>query len=177
MEKIISIPDGVEARIEGFKIFVKGKNGNLEKDFSSPYFKDDVFIEKLNNSVKIHTKSEKRKIKSEIGTIASCFQNMIKGVTEGYTYRMKIIYMHFPFTVKITGKEILISNFLGEKQPRKAEVVGISKVEVNGDEITVTGISKEDVGQTSANIERATWVKARDRRVFSDGIFLTEKSD
>ena len=60
---------------------------------------------------------------------------------------------------------------------RKAEIIGNCKVDVQGDEIIITGISKEDVGQTAANIERATWVKARDRRVFSDGIFIIEKSD
>jgi large subunit ribosomal protein L6 len=177
MEKTVSIPEGVEAKVEGFKVFIKGKNGNLERDFSSPLFNKDIVTEKSGNTIKISTKSEKRKLKSEIGTIASHIQNMINGVTKGYIYKLKIIYMHFPMTVKISGKEISISNFLGEKQPRKANVVGDSKVEVNGDEVIVTGINKEEVGQTAANIEKSTWIKARDRRVFSDGIFITEKSD
>ncbi len=177
MEKTVLIPEGIEIKLENFRVFVKGKNGNLEKDFHSPIFREEVSIEKLENSIKIFTKSDKRKFKSEVGTIASIIQNMIKGVTEGFTYKLKMIYMHFPMTVKVSGKEVIVSNFLGEKQPRKSDIVGESKVEVNGDEIIVTGISKEDVGQTAANIERATWIKSRDRRVFSDGIFVTEKSD
>jgi large subunit ribosomal protein L6 len=42
-------------------------------------------------------------------------------------------------------------------------------------EVTVTGIDKESVGQTAANIERSTTVKNRDRRVFQDGIYLIHK--
>ena len=50
------------------------------------------------------------------------------------------------------------------------------KVEVkNKVEVVVSGIDKEKVGQTSANIERCTTVKNRDRRVFQDGIYLLEK--
>ncbi len=106
-----------------------------------------------------------------LGTIEAHVNNMIKGVTEGYTVKLKIVYMHFPFTLKTSGKEISINNFLGEKTPRKTKIVGDCKVEVKGDEITITGINKDDVGQTAANLERATWVRARDRRVFQDGIF------
>ena len=177
MEKLISIPEGIDAKVEGLEVFVIGKNGTLQRDFFSPIFNKHISIEKFDNKFKVFTKSDKRKLKSQIGTIVSHIQNMIKGVTEGYVYKLKIIYMHFPFTVKVSDKNILISNFLGEKQPRKAEVVGECKVEVQGDEIIVTGMDKENVGQTCANIERATWIKARDRRVFSDGIFVTEKSD
>ena len=177
MEKTVLIPEGIEAKLHEFKVFIKGKNGSLEKDFHNPIFRGDLFIEKLENSIKISAKSDKRKLKSEVGTIVSIIQNMIKGVTEGFVYKMKIVYMHFPMTVKVSGKEILISNFLGEKQSRKAKIVGESKVEVNGDEVIVTGINKENVGQTAANIEKSTWIKNRDRRVFSDGIYITEKSD
>ncbi|MGB1098957.1 MAG: 50S ribosomal protein L6, partial [Poseidonia sp.] len=42
-------------------------------------------------------------------------------------------------------------------------------------EVTVSGIDKEAVGQTAANIERCTTVKKRDRRVFQDGIYLLNK--
>ena len=99
---------------------------------------------------------------------------MFIGLTDGYIAKLKIVYMHFPFTIKINGNEVLINNFLGEKKPRKTTIVGDCKMEVKGDEITVTGINKDDVGQTTANLERATWIRARDRRVFQDGIFRTK---
>lgn len=69
----------------------------------------------------------------------------------------------------------MIQNFLGERYPRKAEILETVKVEVKGEIITVTGIDKEKVGQTAANIERATKVKNRDIRVFQDGIYIVKR--
>lgn len=171
MEKIIEIPNGVEIEINNFKVKVNGPKGSLEKDFFSPLFKDYILIKKENKKVFLSAESEKRKIKAMLGTIEAHINNMFKGVTEGYIIKLKIVYMHFPFTVKISDQEVLINNFLGEKTPRKTKIVGDCKVEVKGDEITVTGINKEDAGQTAANLEKATWIKSRDRRVFQDGIF------
>src|SRR5690606_1375479 len=98
-----------------------------------------------------------------------------KGVTEGFTYRMKIVYAHFPMSVKVAGDSVVIENFLGERHPRRARIVGDTKVQVKGDEVEVSGINKEDVGQTMANIEQATRIKGRDPRVFQDGIYLVSK--
>ena len=110
-----------------------------------------------------------------IGTIRSHITNMIHGVTDGFTYHMKIVYAHFPMTVKVTGNKVTIENFLGERYPRTAKIVGSAKVQVKGEEVTITGINKEDVGQTMANLEQATKIKGRDPRVFQDGIYLISK--
>jgi len=173
MEKTIQIPDKVEVDVERLKIRIKGEKGELEKDFTSPLFKEIHIIK--DDKIIIKTKSNKRKIKSMVGTITSHINNMIKGVTEGYTCELKIVYVHFPFTVKVSENKILIDNFLGEKAPRKSKIVGDSKVEVKGSDIIVSGINKEDVGQTSANMEIATKIKRRDRRVFQDCIVITKK--
>ena len=77
--------------------------------------------------------------------------------------------------MEVKGKEMLIKNFLGEKQPRKAKIPGQTKVEVKGQEVTVTGLSKEDVGQTIANIRSATRIRNRDSRVFQDGFYIVEQ--
>jgi large subunit ribosomal protein L6 len=175
MKKIIEIPNGIEAEVDGFKIKIKGSKGNLEKDFTSPLFKKDIVIKKEDNKIFLSTESKKRKIKAMIGTIESHIYNMLLGVQEGYLAKLKIVFMHFPFTVKVTGKEVLINNFLGEKTPRKAKIIGDCKIEIKDDEIVVTGISKDDVGQTASQLERATWIKQRDRRVFQDGCFITKK--
>jgi len=175
MEKMIEIPNDVQVEVENFKVVVKGPKGNLEKDFYSPLFKKDILFQKNENKIMISTKSKKRKVKAMIGTMESVIKNMIAGVKEAYSAKLKIVYMHFPFTAKVSGKEVIISNFLGAKSPRKARIIGECKVEIQGDEVTVTGISKEDVGQTAAQLERATWIKKRDRRVFQDGLFVTKK--
>jgi large subunit ribosomal protein L6 len=107
-----------------------------------------------------------------MGAIRAHVLNMISGVREGFEIKLKIVYMHFPFTVKVTGNEISVSNFLGEKTPRKTRLIGNCKVEIKGDEIIVTGIDKENVGETASNLEKVTRIKSRDRRVFQDGIFM-----
>lgn len=170
----MDIPEGIVVQLAGFKVSVSGSNGSLEKDFFSSLFAKEIQMKKQDNKIIIFSESKKRKVKSMLGTIESHIKNMIKGVTERFTYKLKIVYMHFPITVKVSEREVLIQNFLGEKYPRKAEVVDDCNVEVSGDEITVSGINKESVGQTAANIEKATKISARDRRVFQDGIFLVE---
>jgi large subunit ribosomal protein L6 len=174
MEKIIEIPNNIEVEIDKFKATVKGPKGSLERDFYSPLFKKDITMKKEDNKIIISTESKRKKVKAMLGTIESHIKNMFAGLTEGYAAKLKIVYMHFPFTIKITGKEVSINNFLGEKLARKTKIVGDCKVDVKGDEITVTGINKEDVGQTAANLERVTWIRSRDRRVFQDGIFRTK---
>lgn len=171
MEKTVEIPEGINIELDKFKVKVAGPKGNLEMDFYNPIFAKDIVVKKEGNKIIVMSELKNKKIRAMIGTIAAHTRNMIKGVQEGYEVKMKIVYMHFPFTIKINGKEIAVNNFLGEKKPRKTVIVGDCKVDIKGEDVTVTGISKDDVGQTAANLERVTKVKARDRRVFQDGIF------
>jgi len=176
MEVSIKIPEKTEVRLDGRKVIVSGPKGKLEKDFSSPLFDKLVKIAKDGDLIKVSTCSTRRKVKSQTGCVSAHIRNMMKGVNKGYTAKLKVVFMHFPVTVKAAGKEITVANFLGEKSPRSAQIVGETKVEVKGEEITVTGLDRDAVGQTAANIERSTHVPARDRRVFQDGIFVTEKT-
>jgi large subunit ribosomal protein L6 len=88
---------------------------------------------------------------------------------------MKVVYAHFPITVKIEGKTIIIENFQGERAPRKANIVGNTKVVPKGDDVLLTGEVWTDITQTAANIELKTKVKNKDHRVFLDGIYGYEK--
>ena len=79
-------------------------------------------------------------------------------------------------TLEVKGTEFIVNNYFGEKVPRRADILSGVEVKVsNKVEVVVTGIDKENVGQTAANIERCTVVKNRDRRVFQDGIYLLGK--
>jgi large subunit ribosomal protein L6 len=101
---------------------------------------------------------------------------MANGVISGYSHKLKILFSHFPISVEVKGKEMLIKNFLGEKQPRKAKIIGAqTKVEAKGQEVSISGISKEEVGQTVANIKSATRIRNRDSRVFQDGFYLVDE--
>ena len=100
---------------------------------------------------------------------------MIRGVNEGFTYELKICSGHFPMTVKKEGEEVVISNFLGEKIPRKSKIIQGVDLEVKGDMIIVKSPDREKAGQTAANLEKATFIKKRDRRIFQDGCYIVSK--
>ena len=163
----ITIPDNVEITLEHNNLTVKGENGSLSRVFS--HIKINL---KLNgNIIEVKCKSPKRKEKALIGTFVAHINNMIKGVTEEFEYKMKTVFSHFPIKTSVEGNEFVIQNFLGERSPRKAKILEGVTVETKGDDTTVKGIDKEKVGQTAANIERATKVKKRDIRVFQDGVY------
>jgi large subunit ribosomal protein L6 len=167
----IPVPDDVEIILND-TVQVKGPKGELSRKFSSK----NIFIKTEDNNVIVEAHFPKKKDKAMLGTTKSHITNMIHGVKEGFTYKMKIVYAHFPMTVKAAGNKVTIDNFLGERYPRTAKIVGDAKVQIKGDEVLVTGINKEDVGQTMANLEQATKIKGRDPRVFQDGIYLVDRA-
>lgn len=167
----IKLPEGVTAKIENNVLKIKGEKGELSREFSHP--KIEITIS--DNNVVIHGKNIRRKEKARIGTSAAHIRNMIKGVTKGFEYKMKTVFSHFPIKTSVEGKEFIIQNFLGERSARKAKILEGVTVDAKGENITVTGVSKENVGQTVANIERATKVKNRDIRVFQDGVYKLGK--
>ena len=167
----IAVPDGVTATLENGVLTIKGEKGELSRVFSHP--KIDVKID--NNVIEIRSKNVKRKEKALMGTFVAHIKNMVKGVTEGFEYKMKTVFSHFPIKTSVEGNEFVVQNFLGERSARRAKILEGVTVETKGEDVTVTGFDKEKVGQTVANIERATLVKKRDVRVFQDGVYRTSK--
>ena len=172
VKEVVEVPSGVDVVIDGRKVVVKGPKGEVSRDFS---FARNVRILKNGALVVVETYFARRKGKALVRTIAAHIKNMIIGVTKGFRYKLKIIYSHFPISVKVVNDKVLIENFLGEKAPRIANIVGNAKVKVGRQDIVVEGLDIEEVGQTAANIERATRIKGLDRRIFVDGIYLYEK--
>jgi len=170
-ETEIDIPEGVQVEVDGPVVRVSGDKGSLERTFDHPAVKIAADDDVINVSAEFPRSREK----ALVGTYASHIKNMIKGVTEGFTYRMKVVYSHFPVKVSVKDDHVLIDNFLGEQYPRSADILGDVTVTVKGDDVTLEGPNKENVGQTAANIERAVRVRRRDIRVFQDGIYITEK--
>jgi len=168
----VEIPEGVEVTIEGNTVKVKGPKGELERELKYPGVK--IFTE--DGKVVIYKEFPRKKDIAITRTFKAHIANMIKGVTEGFTYRLKVVYSHFPISVKVQGDEVIIENFLGEKAPRRAKILPGVTVKVRGQEITVESIDKEKAGQTAANIEQATRITKWDRRVFQDGIYIVDKA-
>lgn len=169
----VEIPEGVEVSVDGRIVTVKGEKGTLMQDFSHA----PISIQSNGDKVEIQTNWPRKREAALVGTVKSHIQNMITGVTKGFTYKLKIVFSHFPISVKIGEKTVAIENFTGERSPRIARIKGNTKVTVNGEDVIVQGLDIEDVSQTAANIERATKVKNKDPRVFLDGIYIYERRE
>jgi large subunit ribosomal protein L6 len=172
-ETAIAMPQGVSVSLTGRQLSVKGKLGEARKNFD----KINVNLSVDDNRVVFTPFSPKRKDNVIINTVSSIVNNMVTGVTKGFTYRVKVAYAHFPITVKTKGSQVLVENFMGERSPRVSDILGDCKVTVEGDDVIVKGVSLEDVGQTAANIEQATKVKRKDQRVFLDGLYIYHKEE
>ena len=172
IEEKISIPEDVNIEIIENTIKVKGHKGELKRILIHPKIK----FELKDNTLNLSTTKPSQREKTMINTFKAHIKNMIKGVKENYIYKMKICSGHFPMNVSIKENNIIINNFLGEKIPRKSKILPNVKIDIQGDIIILESNNKESVGQTAANIEQATRVTNRDRRIFQDGIFIIEKA-
>jgi large subunit ribosomal protein L6 len=173
ISKIIQVPDNVEVNIEGRKVTVKGTKGTLTRDFSHV----PISIEGNGKTVRVWAEWPRKKEASLVGTIYSHIQNMITGVEKGFSYKLKIVFSHFPISVKVKGKTVMIENFTGERRARRVKIIGDVQVKVQSEDVVVEGLNLEDVSQTAANIEQATKVKKKDPRVFLDGIYVYERNE
>lgn len=167
----IEIPGGVSVVVSGSEVVVKGGDKELRKDFNFGKIKIKIDGSKVVLSVKGATRGESKMI----GTIWAHLKNMIAGVGEEFVYELEICNVHFPMNVKVDGDKIIIKSFLGETTQRVARVMPNVVVDIKGNKITISSNDIEAAGQTAANLEKATRLTGRDRRIFQDGIFIISK--
>lgn len=172
--KETNVAEGVGVEISGNRVKASGPKGTIEKSF---IISKDMKIEMGDKKVKVSSESENRNTKALVGTIAAHIRNMIEGVAKGFTYRLRIIYSHFPVTVKVEKDKVLIQNFLGERSPRVAKIAGKTEVKIEGSDIVLTGIDVDEVSQTAGNIEQAARIVGYDKKVFQDGIYIVNKGE
>jgi len=168
----IQIPDDVKVNLKGSMLQVQGPLGNVYKNFK----KIPVIIEINDNKIFLNKTGERKKHLAILNTSKSLIQTLCAGVVDGFTIKMKIVYSHFPITVKAEGKNVLIENFQGERAPRISVIRGKTKVTVKGDDVIITGPVLTDVSQTAANIQLKSKVKNKDHRVFLDGVYKFSQS-
>ena len=116
IEHTIELPEGVSASLDGITLKVNGPNGNLEREYHSSTLKLMVESDKIVVQVDL----PRRKDKALAGTWNAHINNMVKGVTSGFTYNLKALYSHFPMTLKQEGNELVVNNYFGERVPRRA---------------------------------------------------------
>jgi large subunit ribosomal protein L6 len=167
----VVIPEGVTVTQKKHMLTFVGPLGKTHKSFR--LIPVDVKI--VENKLVLKAIGSKKKDYAILHTARSILRNICEGLIVGYTIKMKIVFAHFPVTVKVEGKNIIIENFQGERAPRRTVIVGNTKVVPGGEDIILTGEVWTDITQTAANIELKTKVKNKDHRVFLDGIYAFEK--
>ena len=140
----IAIPAGVTVTIaENNKVTVKGPKGTLERVLPA-----EMDIKQEGNEVIVTRPNDLKKMKSLHGLTRTLINNMVVGVTEGYTKTLEVNGVGY--RVQKQGKKITLH--LGFSHPVEMEDPEGIESTVDGNKITIKGIDKEKVGQYAANI-------------------------
>ncbi len=140
--RTINIPTGVTVSVDNNVVTVKGPKGELSTVINS-----NINVEILENEVKLTRKNDS--FKNFHGTANANINNMIIGVTEGYSKKLEAVGVGYRFQVK--GNELVVS--AGYSNPVVVPIIeGITLESPSNTELFVKGIDKQKVGQFAAEI-------------------------
>ena len=142
----IQIPSGVDVTVDGQNVKVKGPKGELALTVSEP-----ITVAKEDNSIVVTRPNDERRSRALHGLSRSLINNLVVGVTQGYTTKMEIFGVGY--RVQAKGRDLEFA--LGYSHPVPIEAPeGISFAVESPTKFSVSGIDKQQVGQISANIRR-----------------------
>jgi large subunit ribosomal protein L6 len=143
----VPVPTGVDVKIDGQNVSVKGPKGSLALDVAEP-----ITVERNDDgAIVIARPDDERRNRSLHGLSRTLVANLITGVTEGYTTKMEIFGVGYRVALK--GQTLEFA--LGYSHPVVIEAPeGITFAVETPTKFSVTGIDKQKVGQISANIRR-----------------------
>ncbi|WP_336789326.1 50S ribosomal protein L6 [Gordonia malaquae] len=142
----IAIPAGVDVTIDGQDVKVKGPKGELNLTVSEP-----ITVTKEENSIVVARPNDERRSRALHGLSRTLVNNLVIGVTQGYTTKMEIFGVGYRVAAK--GKDLEFA--LGYSHPVPIEAPeGITFAVESPTKFSVSGIDKQQVGQISANIRR-----------------------
>lgn len=171
----VHIPEGVKVTAAHRVVTVTGPRGTLTRHFR--HLNVDIQVE--GNTVKVDSWFAGRKLAAAVRTVCSHIANMMKGVTKGFEYHMRLVYAHFPINVNIPsgGRAIEIRNYLGEKFVRKITLLeGVTVSKTEKDELVLQGNDLEYVAESAALIQQSCAVTNKDIRKFLDGVYVSERT-
>jgi large subunit ribosomal protein L6 len=140
----IKLPTGVEAKLQGKKLSIKGKKGELTLTVSN-----DITAEVKDGAVVLSKANEDRHARAMWGTTASLVRGMIKGVTDGYSKRL--IIEGVGFRAALQGKDLVLQIGFSHEVRYKIPT-GIEVKVPKQTEIEISGIDKQKVGQVAAEL-------------------------
>ncbi len=170
---VVPLPEGAKVHLKGSQLTVEGPLGKVTRKFPASSIALETKGKQIHLTLNL---PERRESRSLIMTWERHVANLTAGVTRGVEAKAKVVAAHFPMKVYVKDNYVMIENFLGEKYPRRSPLMGATKAEVAGEELLFNGVDVEQVGQTVANLERATHIRNYDPRVFQDGIYVTIKA-
>jgi large subunit ribosomal protein L6 len=171
-KEIIKLPEGVTAHVQGKVVTCKGPKGENSREVAATGV--NVFLE--GHHLVLEAKNATQQQKNLLFTYKAHLSNLVKGASEGFTYKLKICSGHFPMSVGIKGKTFEIKNFIGEKVPRTLTLKEGAHVKIEGDIIEITSTDKEIAGQIAGDIEKLSRRPGFDKRIFQDGIYIINKA-
>ena len=144
-KKGIQIPSGVEVKLDGSSVVVKGSKGELAR-----FFRPEVKIQVEGQLIKLEPKGSSKLVRSLVGTYAAHLKNMILGVTEGFAKKLQIEGTGYRF--EVSGKELNLS--VGFSHPVKLSIPEELNLKAEKGELTISGLDKELVGQFAASVRQ-----------------------
>ena len=142
----IAVPSGVEVKIDGQNVSVKGPKGTLQVDVPEP-----ISIVQEDRELRVSRPDDHRKNRSLHGLARSLVNNCVVGVTEGYEIKMEIHGVGY--RVQQKGKDLEFALGYSHPVPVKADE-GITFAVDGNTKFSISGIDKQLVGQVAANIRR-----------------------
>ena len=144
-KKPVPIPSGVEVKLDGDTVAVKGPKGQLE----TAILGDLVEVSVEDNEVKVTPRNQTKQARSAWGLTRSLINNMVIGVTEGFQKKLEIVGVGY--RAQLQGRNLKLN--LGFSHDVIYEVPEGIEVQVpQPTEIIVSGIDKQKVGQVAAEI-------------------------
>ena len=144
--KPITVPEGIEVKLDGQKITVKGPKGTLEKNIN-----ENITVKLENNVITVTRPNDEKENKSLQGLTRTLINNMIQGVSNEYTKQLEINGVGYRAAKQ--GNTLVLT--LGYSHPVKMEEpAGITYEVPNPNSVIVRGIDKELVGQMAAEVRK-----------------------
>lgn len=141
----ITVPSGVDVTIDGATVSVKGPKGELSHQVASPI---EISLEE--GTLTVTRPNDERESRSLHGLTRTLIDNMIVGVTNGYEKQLEVVGTGYRVLAKGSDLEFA----LGYSHPVPVKAPEGIAFKVEGNKVTVSGIDKQRVGETAANIRK-----------------------